>query len=149
MAEETPEKRGPGQPTKYNGTLPERVDLFIEKCKSEDKLPTHAGLAVFLGISKASVANYANQYKEFLDSLGILNAKQEEMLVNRGLKNEYNSTVCKLMLCSNHGYTERTDTTSGGEPIKPTVVDFSSLATKKEFTKEESKPEPQDDELSS
>jgi hypothetical protein len=141
MADEQ-EKRGPGQPTKYNGTLPERVDLFIQQCKQTEKLPTHAGLAVFLGISKASVANYSKQYPEFLESLGKLNATQEEMLVNRGLKSEYNSTICKLMLSSNHGYCERTDTTTLGEKIIPQTVDFSSIIASKQEPPQEAAPKP-------
>lgn len=126
VVEEKPKHPG-GRPTKYNGTLPERVDLFIQKCISEDKLPTHAGLAVFLKISKATVEVYAKKYPEFQDSLSILNARQEEMLVNRGLKNEYNSTITKLMLSSNHGYKERHDTTTDGKPLQPAIVNFNDV----------------------
>lgn len=125
--EAEPEVHPGGRPTKYNDTMPQRVEMYLEKCVADDVLPTHAGLAVFLKVCKATVENWAKQYPEFLVSLGILNAIQEVTLVNRGLKSEYNSTICKLMLSSNHGYKERSDTTSGDEPIKPQSVDFTKL----------------------
>ena len=123
MAEETT-IRSPGQPTKYNDTMPERVDLFIEKSKQNDRLPTHAGLAKYLGICKTTVQNWAKSYPEFLFSLEQLNDSQEDELINQGLKSIYNPTICKLILSSNHGYCERTDTTSDGEKIEPQIVSF-------------------------
>ena len=123
MADEN-QNQGPGQPTKYDKTMPDRVGLFLMKRQQEGNLPTHAGLAVFLGVCKATIENWAKQHSEFLASLGILNATQEDILITRGLKSEYNSTITKLILSSNHGYCERTDTTSAGEKIEPATVSF-------------------------
>jgi hypothetical protein len=39
------------------------------------------------------------------------------MLIQNGLKGEYNATITKLMLSSNHDYKEGSDITSGGQPI--------------------------------
>jgi hypothetical protein len=119
--------------------MPARVDLFIQICKKEDRLPTHAGLAVYLGVCKATVENWSNEHPEFLDSLSKLNATQEDSLVNRGLKSEYNSTICKLILSSNHGYKDSHDLTTGGEKIHPQVVSFLDI-TKQEDA-EPTKPE--------
>lgn len=116
-----------GRPSKYNDTMPAMVTLFCEKQKSEDLLPTHAGFAAYVDVGKTTVERWASDHPEFRVSLDIMNAKQEDTLVNRGLKNEYNSTICKLMLSSNHGYKERTDQTSGDEKIEPRVMDYSSF----------------------
>jgi len=143
MAEEQDkEKQGPGQPTKYDDVMPARADLFLEKRKQDNTLPTRAGLAVFLGVCKTTLENWAEKYPEFLGSLGKLKAIQEDDLITRGLKSEYNSTICKLMLSSNHGYCERTDTTTGGEKIEPTIVNFAdAMEAVKPKDPEAAKPE--------
>ena len=122
-----PQPNPVGRPSKYNDTMPERVSLFIAKRIMENCLPTHAGLATYIGVGKTTIERWATAHPEFRVSLDILNAVQEDMLIQRGLKSEYNSTITKLMLSSNHGYKERLDGTSGDKPIAPQIVDFSTV----------------------
>jgi len=146
MADEDNKERQPntgGRPSKYNSTMPALINIFIQKCEQDGNLPTHAGLAVFFDVCKATVELWAKEYPEFSDSLSKLNAKQEDKLINRGLKSEYNSTICKLILSSNHGYCERTDTTTAGEKIEPQCVSFLDAMTEAQ-PKPEQQAEQQD-----
>lgn len=117
-------KHAGGRPPKYNQTMPAKAELYITKALSEGKLPKLAGLALFLGVARSTVCLWAEKYAEFSDSLEKINATQEEMLCDKGLNGEYNSTICKLILSSNHGYAERKDVTSGGEKLPPQIVTF-------------------------
>ena len=113
-----------GRPSKYNDTMPDRVQLFIDKRLQQGLLPTHAGFARYVHVGKTTLQRWAEEHPEFRASLDEMNAEQEDLLIQGGLKSEYNSTITKLMLSSNHGYKERTDSTSGDKPIAPVIVDF-------------------------
>ncbi len=69
-----------------------------------DAIPTDAGLADALGVSVVTLRDNPI-YTEVLDRL---KAKQERVLLNKGLTSEYNATITKLVLSSKHGYVERT-----------------------------------------
>ena len=132
MAEQD-EKQAPnpvGRPSKYNETMPAMVDLFLKERKQAKLLPTAAGLARYVDVDKTTLYRWAEKHPEFRTSLNKMNDEQEDLLVQGGIKNEYNSTITKLMLSSNHGYKERSDTTSDGKAIKCEHVDFSDIITR-------------------
>ncbi len=132
------EKHPGGRPTVYPGDAAalKVFELYYKECVQEDKLPTKAGLAIFFDVCKNTIDNWMHKHEEFLGAFEKLKARQEETLVNRGLKSEYNSTICKLMLCSNHGYTDKQDFTTGGEKITPQIVSFADAVKPKEQVKE-------------
>jgi hypothetical protein len=68
-----------------------------------------AGLAVALGISKETVYAWAREpeKRQFSHALEAIEVGQHKALVNGSLSGTYNSTIAKLMLSSNHGYTEK------------------------------------------
>lgn len=108
------------RPTAYTEEMPQKVLDWLETCKDDGKktdLPTTASLARHIGVSKSTIYLWAENHEEFSDSLSAVVSEQEKRLVNKGLSGEYNSTIAKLMLSSNHGYKERSDKTSGDKPL--------------------------------
>lgn len=127
--EETIIKHAGGRPTKYNDTIVDKTYEYINSCVDEveifdktvgeksnsyerilqTKLPTIAGLALFLRVNKTTLYEWAKKYVEFSNALDDLTALQEERLLNGGVSGTYNSTISKLILSSNHGYKEKTE----------------------------------------
>lgn len=81
------------------------------------KLPTIIGFSVFLGFSEKTLYNWANLYPEFKEALKKIKNEQKQRLIDSGLSGQYNSTIAKLILSSNHGMKERVDNTTDDEPI--------------------------------
>lgn len=85
------------------------------------ELPSVAGLAVFLGVARSTVYAWKDDEtelgKQFSDILERILAEQEKRLVNNGLSGVYNANIAKLAL-GKHGYTDKTDVTSGDKPIQ-------------------------------
>lgn len=126
-----------GRPSKYSPMLAERVEEYLAICKdkynqvvkqiNEDRetydnvyevqLPTIQGFALFLEINETTAYAWADEYPEFSKALDKIKQIQHERLVNHGLSGQYNPTIAKLILSSNHGYAEKTDskTTLDGE----------------------------------
>jgi len=91
--------------------------------KLKVKLPTIEGFAGFIGVSKKSVYNWEKENREFLHALDKIRIEQQNRLINMGLSGEYNPTIAKLILSSNHGMREKSDVTSDGEAL-PVLVKF-------------------------
>ena len=101
----------------------------------ENIVPSAAGLACYLGVSKKTIFNWANVSEddennplgvEFLHTLNAIQDKQEMMLINGGLSQVFSGTITKLML-TNHGYSDKvqTDVTTNGESVnKPSVINL-------------------------
>jgi len=85
--------------------------------KLKVKLPTIYGFALYLGVAEKTVRNWGKAYKEFQGALNKIKNEQKQRLVNSGLSGDYNSSIAKLILSSEYGMKERTDKTSGDEPI--------------------------------
>lgn len=81
------------------------------------KLPTIVGFALYLGVVEKTLHNWANEYPEFRVALDKIKSEQRQRLINSGLSGEYNSTIAKLILSSNHGMRERVDATTDDGPI--------------------------------
>ena len=117
-----------GAPSSY---IPEKTIFMAEKYLEEYKdnnelIPSIAGLALYLGVSRSTVHLWATQEdkKEFSDTLEKIKARQEVLLLSGGLGGTMNSTITKLAL-ANHGYSDKieADHTTNGESInKPTVI---------------------------
>jgi hypothetical protein len=85
--------------------------------KLKVKLPTIYGFATYLGVTEKTLQNWGNNNKEFRIALDKIKNEQKQRLINSGLAGDYNSTIAKLILSSDHGMKERTDNTSGDKPI--------------------------------
>lgn len=120
-----------GAPTKYDEEYIQKVDEYLqqndddyqlktfkatdEKGKDHSKtdiiyrvkLPTIEGFASFIGVSKKSLYNWRDEHEEFLHALEKIEREQHRRLVNEGLAGNYNPTIAKLILSSNHGMSEK------------------------------------------
>lgn len=110
-------KHSVGRPSLYK---PEYCNLepYLKHCAAKDALPSKVGYAVFLGVAEDTVSNWGKANPDFLGSLRRLLTIEKQTLLNKGLRGEYNSTIAKLILSSNHGLREGTDITTGGEKIQ-------------------------------
>jgi hypothetical protein len=100
-----------GRPRKYKDQeICEKLNEYIKECGTKDNIPTAEGFSVFAGITMDTVNRYSKNkelYSQFSDAYRQLMALQAEILINKGLKGDYNSLITKLML-HNHGYTDKT-----------------------------------------
>lgn len=140
--EETIIKHAGGRPTKYDDTMVGKTYEYINSCVDEieifdktvgDKsntyerilktnIPTVAGLAIHLGVNKTTLYEWSKEYKEFSNALDDLSAIQENKLLNGGVSGSYNSTISKLILSSNHGYKEKSETDNNHIVLMPSDV---------------------------
>lgn len=122
-----------GRPTKYTAELLEKAEAYLfDYEKHEHAFPSDLGLSEVLGIHTSTLYDWATHEdkKEFSDILDRINTKQQMVAWNKGLRNEYNASLVKLLL-GKHGYHDKADTDikSGGEklqvawPLAPTNLD--------------------------
>lgn len=117
-----------GRPTEYTPLFVDKVQEYIDlnqdttgDGKLKVKLPTIEGFAVFIGVNKDTLYEWSKRHQDFSDALSILKTEQQERLINKALGNEYNSTIAKLILSSNHGMREKSDVTTDGKQL-PTPI---------------------------
>lgn len=118
-------KHAGGRPPKYCPEIlvkfrqynEQAIDTKDEDGKIEVNLPSIPGLAVFLGISKETVYDWARKFEEFSELLGKMLARQEARLLNNGLGGKYNSNLAKFILSARHDYREKTDVTTDDKAI--------------------------------
>lgn len=125
------EKRpGPGHPTDYTETTCDESREYLASCVDKRglvQLPTAEGLAKWLGVSRKTLYNWAEEHDQFLHILEQLNQNQVIALISNGLSGKYNSTIAKLVLAK-HGYKDQVGLSGEGDgsPIK---VDGNITAT--------------------
>ena len=81
------------------------------------KLPTIEGFSSFLNINNSTLYEWDKKYPDFSKALEKIIKEQQKRLLDKGLSGEYNSTIAKLILSSNHGMAERKDITTKGQAI--------------------------------
>ena len=124
------------RPSKYTKETLKKAEEYIESCVDEIervvkyesdkstgyennlkvKLPKAEGLALYLGVARSRLYEWAGKYKEFKDILERINQVQADRVINEALAGNYNPLIAKLLL-GKHGYKEQSDITSGGKPI--------------------------------
>jgi hypothetical protein len=113
-----------GRPTKWKGqeTIDKTLEYITEGYKAlDEKFPTRAGLAVTLEIHRETINEWAKIYHDFSDALAKLMAIQELNLVSKGVGGEYNPTITKLLLQSNHKHVERSQAGIAGIDGAPPI----------------------------
>ena len=100
------------RPTKYTDELLYSVREYIdgEWEVVGDAIPSIAGLAVYLGLTRETLRAWSHEEgkEPFSAMLGEMLAKQENILISKGLTNEHNPTITKLVL-SKHGYSDKVE----------------------------------------
>ena len=111
------------RPTKYTQNMPEKVRAYIKKCP--DALPSIPGFACKIGVCESTIHNWEKEYPKFLVALRELHTAQHNTLLNKGLTGKYSATITKLILSSNHGYRERSETRD--EPLPDDPMSMESI----------------------
>jgi len=121
-----------GRPSEYTPELVQMAREYIDGGWKEvgDAIPSIAGLAVHLKKGRDTLHRWGKEEgkEEFSNMLAEMLAKQENILLSKGLTNEHNPTITKLVL-SKHGYSDKVeqDVTSGGDKIAmPSVIRLAS-----------------------
>jgi DNA-packaging protein gp3 len=98
-----------GRPTKYSeDMLKQTIDYINGGYESLGHvIPSVAGLSIVLGVVKSTVWEWSKDNQEFSSALGQLAQKQEMVLTGGGLAGQYNPAITKLILATNHGYSEK------------------------------------------
>lgn len=117
-----------GRPSLYTPELLARAREYVVGYKDMDEvLPTVAGLALHLGISRETCYAWQDDPEKavFSDILDELNKRQEIELVNKGLVGAFNAPITKMMM-TKHGYSDRVDTdlTTNGKDMPQPFTGF-------------------------
>ena len=121
-----------GRPSGLTPDLIEKAKEYLLDGYQEfgNIVPSVAGLGCYLGIGRSTIYEYKEQNKEFSDTLDAILMKQEMLLINGGLSQQFSGTITKLML-ANHGYSDsvKQDHTSsdGSMTPKPTRIELVGL----------------------
>jgi len=111
-----------GRPTLYSPEMLAKAKEYLEGgyLWNGKVIPSHIGLSLYLGVDSQTLDNWAEkpEHSEFLGILRSIQATQHELLLNSGLKGEFNPAITKLAL-GKHGYSEKSETTlqGGDKPI--------------------------------
>jgi len=148
MKKETTQKNKVGRPTTYKEEYIQKVDEYLSTCQDEEfdwtkstssgkvdseswehrikvHLPTLEGFAQFIGVNVDSLYEWRKTHKEFAESLGKILIEQKNRLISRGLSGDYNPTIAKLILASNHKMTDKVELS--GDTDKPLEIIIKKL----------------------
>lgn len=126
-----------GCPTTYSHEYIEKVYEYVEQCVDEEyefhktrgdksdtyerrikvNLPTIEGFAHYIGVPLSTLDGWRGKidingelvHKGFSVAIEFLKEKQKEKLIQSGLSGEYNPTIAKLVLSTNHGMREKNE----------------------------------------
>jgi len=98
-----------GRPTKYTDELVEKAKAYLtDYIMYEDMIPSIASLSLVLGVDRSTLYAWEKEHVEFSYILADIKAKQEKVLISKGLSGDFNSTITKLVL-GKHGYHDKQD----------------------------------------
>jgi len=114
-----------GRPTKYNKEIQAKADDYVENFSDHNKVPSIVGLALYLKLNPDTMYDWRDKHKAFSETLATCKQTQEVVLLDKGLTNEFNATIVKLML-HNHGYSDKVeqDLKSSDGTMKPTIIEI-------------------------
>lgn len=123
-----------GRPSKYDESFKEIAENYLAEGKSIVQLARH------LNVSKSTIYKWAEENKEFSDTLSIgrefsqafWEEKLEEMMYNR----EVNSPLVKLYFANRFGWSDKTETKNEHSTVEKTRS-FSEMYSKKEPKKDQ------------
>lgn len=119
MTEDTPiedkPKHAGGRPSSLTPEVYETARDYLENYKSkyDQVIPSIAGLAVSINISRSRVYEWVDENspvynEEFKDIVEKCLSNQEVTLTNMGLSGDFNASITKLLL-TKHGYHDKQD----------------------------------------
>ncbi len=122
-----------GREPKVDAAMIAKAQAFVAGgwTKYNKSVPTIEGLAKHLGLYRT----YLYKCQDLADTVEQISTLQSSILIEKGLLNEYNPSIVKLLLSSKHGYVEKTEVSNthelvNSEPSQAIAGDFA------EFTKQ-------------
>ena len=98
-----------GRPTLYTDELLDKARAYLtDYIMYEDMIPSIASLSLVLGVDRSTLYAWEKEHKEFSYILSDIKAKQEKVLISKGLSGDFNSAITKLVL-GKHGYHDKQD----------------------------------------
>jgi len=114
MSEDKKPANPVGRPTLYNQEIQDRADKYIndwelykeikEKANPEkvmmivNAIPSIAGLALELGVHRSTIYKWVEaKHSKFIDTLEIIQQKQEVFLIHHGLTKGYDAGFAKFL----------------------------------------------------
>lgn len=133
-----------GRPTKYYDGLIAKVDEYLATCVDTERefhktrgeksdtyerikqvnLPKIEGFSSYIDVHVDTINQWEKDYPIFSEALDKIRKEQHNRLIDGAISGEYNPVIAKLMLSSNHGYSEksRVDHTTKDEKISNETV---------------------------
>lgn len=97
------------RPTDYNPEILVKSLEYLKTLPEDEVVHSIEGLACYIDVSRKTIYNWADQHIEFLYIVDNVLEKQAKTLANKGLSNEFNASITKLML-TKHGYVDKAET---------------------------------------
>ncbi len=119
------------RPSLYGLEILEKTQGYLDNYESlGDVIPSNKGLSLHIGVDCQTIQIWQNDEgkEDFSYLLDRLQAKQELVLLNKGLVGEFNSNICKLIL-TKHGYSDRQDTQLSGPNGGPVKHEWQIIIT--------------------
>lgn len=107
----------------HDGLILDALSYLHTYADEGDVIPSIAGLALNLGVSRSVLYVWSGKHEAFRDTLETIKAAQEKIALNNGLSNKFNATITKLVL-ANHGYSDKTEVMSTTPKERMTLDDF-------------------------
>ena len=106
--------------------MQEKADKYVFESGESlgEAIPSHVGLAMFLGVTKSTIYEWAKHHEAFSDTLEVISNCQEQKAVNHGIVGTFNPTITKLVL-ANHGYSDKQElahTSPDGSMTPPSKI---------------------------
>ena len=128
-------KHAGGRPSKYRAEFIDKIDEYLKskqdaifefhktrgttsdsyERKIDVNLPTKEGFAKYIDVVVSTLFEWEKDHKEFSKALGKITAEQKKRLINSGLSGDYNTTIAKLILSSNHNMRDKQDIEHSGQ----------------------------------
>lgn len=110
---------GGKQNLKYNDEMQRKADEYLDAWASgdgwqDDAMPSNTRLSRVLGVTRQTLDNWASEFDDFRYVMDAIKAEQKLVVQNKGLRKEYDSTLSKLVLATNHGMSDKQSITHGG-----------------------------------
>jgi len=123
-----------GRPTKLTPEIRVLAKAYLDGgyIDADQVIPSVAGLAVVLGLSRPTLYDWGKNDEDFSYTLEQLKTFQECTLLNNGLNNKFNSTITKLVL-TNHGYSEKPAPEEDENDAKPVGINYTINAPQAEI----------------
>jgi hypothetical protein len=101
----------------------QRLKRLIDAYIGSDEVKSLAGLALFLGVDRATLSQWqTDEQTGFCELIGYARTCIEKDIVENGLRGKYNATMSSFILKTSFGYRDKGDEPPQG-PVKIEVSD--------------------------